>query len=119
MPRVPGARPRLQTLALLVAGALVVHDLRVVVGYGHDAELVMREPAHAYLPLMTAIAAVLLAGATLQFTRNVVRAASGVPVTARSSSFRAGWTRTSGALVAVYLVQAGAESFFDPGHPIL
>jgi hypothetical protein len=110
---------RLRTAALLLAGALAVHDLRVLVGYGEHAELILREPAHAYLPVATglAIVLVLVAGA------NLARSALGGPTPRgpgqRPTSLFRSWLANSALLVAIYLTQASAESFFDPGHPII
>ena len=53
--RVRAPDGRFRMAALLLAGALAVHDLRVLVGYGEDAELILREPAHAYLPFATGL----------------------------------------------------------------
>jgi hypothetical protein len=119
MPRVRGPRLHLQTAALIAVGALAVHELRVVAGYGHDAELIMGAPGHAYLPFATGLVVVLLALSAMQFAHRMIRAAAGSPVMAHRASFRARWLGTSVLLVAVYLAQATAESFFDPGHPIV
>jgi hypothetical protein len=110
---------QLRRAALVAAGALALHELRVVAGYGHDAELVMREPGHAYLPLATGLAVVLLAVAGAQFARALAGGRRGAVPARPPRSTLAVWLHTSALLAAIYLVQAGAESLFDPGHPIL
>jgi hypothetical protein len=112
-------RVNLRLAALIAVGALAVHDLRVLAGYGRDADLIMREPAHAYLPFATGLAAMLLLAASVQLTRSLTGAALDRSRVAQTASTWRRWLVVSLLLVGTYLVQASAESFFDPGHPII
>jgi hypothetical protein len=111
-------RLNLHWAALLAVSSLVVHDLRVVAGYGHDAEFVLATPGHAYLPFATGFAVLLAIAAAVQFARaltrpGVVAASFGEwPLVRR-------WLVSSALLTTTYLAQAAAESLSDPGHPIV
>jgi hypothetical protein len=110
---------RLRMAALLLAGALAVHDLRVLVGYGEHAELILQAPAHAYLPFATGLAIVLILVAAADLARAAVGGPNPRGPGHRPPSLFRSWIANSALLVAIYLTQASAESFFDPGHPIV
>jgi hypothetical protein len=118
----PGLRaPSFRFVSLIVAAAWVVHELRVVVGYGADAGRVLAAPGHEYLPLLAAVALVLIAVAGARWCGLLLRAAAGRhrPTSGERASPLRAWGSTAAALVGVYLVQAGLESLIDPTHPIL
>jgi hypothetical protein len=109
----------LRSGALFAVGALGVHDLRVVAGYGRDAEFVLREPGHAYLPFATGVAVALLVVAGFRFARAVTRPSFGQAAPVAPAGLVSRWLTSSVLLAVTYLAQASAESFFDPGHPVL
>jgi len=101
--------------ALLVLGALAVHELRYRVGYGEGAEEALRAHGHGYLavagPLVAALAGLVLA-------RGVARWASGRPATVddrrRLTSL---WPLLTLALGAIFSVQELVEGVVAAGHP--
>jgi hypothetical protein len=96
--------------ALLGLGALVVHQLRYLVGYGDSAQPALDGPRHAYL---MALGPVLAGLAVIVLAELMGRAARGGAVAPR---FRQLWSGSSVALLAVYCVQETAEGASLTAH---
>jgi hypothetical protein len=109
--------PKLRTVALLAAGAILVHELRYLAAYGGNASQALAEQGHSYTPLLEAFASLLLVCALGRFAVSLARARRGGVAEARPASFTHLWARASAALAAVYTLQEGFEGAFAPGHP--
>jgi hypothetical protein len=108
----------LRAVGLLSAGAIAVHQLRFVLGYGHDASDVLALEDHSYLPLAEALVAVILGAAGLAFIGSLLLASKGRSTDSGSATpFTRLWAYASTALVAVYTLQEGFEGEFSAGHP--
>jgi hypothetical protein len=101
--------------ALLVLGALAVHQLRYLLAFGPETGEALHREGHGYLaqglPILVALAVAAVA-ATL-----VARALAGRP---RPSRLASGMRRAllyAAGLVAVFSVQELAEGALAPGHP--
>lgn len=99
----------LRLAALMAAGALSVHQLRYLIGWGSDAGAALGAHGHGYLVPLSPVLAGLLVLALAQLIGRAARgAAEPVP------GMRRLWPLTTLALVAVYCVQELAEGS-DPG----
>jgi hypothetical protein len=101
---------------LLVVGALLLHQLRYLVGYGGAAGAELERQGHAYLDL---IAPLLVAGAMAMLIASVLvpallRLAPAVTRDVTTTERAAGY---AGALLAVHLAQELAEGSLVAGHP--
>jgi hypothetical protein len=114
----PARRLPIRRAALLIGGALAVHELRFVVTYGSDAGRVLTEAGHEYLPFAGAAAGVLLLLAGSLFCRSLIEARRGRVAERRAMVLRRLWVENAVALVAIYVAQEGLEGAFAPGHPI-
>ncbi len=117
MKPVTATTSRLRGSALFAAGALLVHQLRYLVGYGPGAENALVAHGHAYLVVLEPAVGVLvaLAGGRLFLA---VLAGGGRTRTRVPSSFRARWLATSLAILACYVVQELVEGvLFSFNHP--
>ncbi|MGI8674070.1 MAG: hypothetical protein ACR2KD_02090 [Thermoleophilaceae bacterium] len=112
------SRTHLLRLAALVgAGALVVHRLRYLAGYGADSGEALGRHGHGYLwiVLVVTVAALCLAGASVAYA--LARASGTGQATERPPrSFTALWWRASAGLTALYVVQESLEGLLAPGH---
>lgn len=112
------SRTHLLRLAALVgAGALAVHRLRYLAGYGADSGEALGRHGHGYLwiVLVVTVAALCLAGASVAYA--LARASGTGQATERPPrSFTALWWRASAALTALYVVQESLEGLLAPGH---
>jgi hypothetical protein len=106
-----------RAIALLLAGSVMVHELRYVFAYGGNAGAALSEQGHSYLPTVEALAVVLLATALMRFAVALAGAARGERPTRRATTFARLWLGASAALVAMYTLQEGFEGTFEPGHP--
>jgi len=109
------SRPVLVTTALLLAGALGVHELRYLLAFGGEARSALADHGHGYLTLLTPSLGLLTA---LGLAVELVRAAAAP--SARSSAFvrvRRLWPAASVALLAIYVGQELLEGLLAPGHP--
>lgn len=101
--------------ALLVLGALAVHELRYRLGYGEGAEEALHAHGHGYLTVVGPLVIVL---AGLGLGRGIARWASGRSITVegrwRMTSL---WLVLALALAAVFCVQELLEGLVAPGHP--
>jgi hypothetical protein len=107
----------LRAAALLAGGALAVHELRYLIGYGGHADRALSEQGHAYLAVLSPAVAALLALALAGFWSAVVRArrtGSAEPDRPRLAS---AWLGSSAALAGIYTVQESLEGALANGHP--
>jgi hypothetical protein len=107
----------LRAVALLAGGAVALHQLRFVLGYGGNASAVLALEGHSYLPFAEALVAVVLAAACIWFVASLALAHQGRPVASSGHPFGSLWAYASAALLAVYVLQEGFEGAFSPGHP--
>jgi hypothetical protein len=102
--------------ALLVIGALALHQLRYVLAYGGSAGVELERQGHAYLDL---VAPLLVAAAVAMLIASIVvpalvRLAPALTRDVSSTERAAGY---AAALLAVYFAQELAESALAGGHP--
>jgi hypothetical protein len=107
----------LRAIALLAVGAVSLHQLRFVLGYGQNASQVLAVEGHSYLPFAEALVAVVLAAACIWFAGSLALAHRGRPVESSGHPFGSLWAYAGSALFAVYVLQEGFEGAFSPGHP--
>lgn len=107
----------LRAAALVGAGALVVHRLRYLAGWGADSGEALGRHGHGYLWIVTtaSVIALCLAGASVM---HAVARASGKdgPAERAAAPFFGLWWRASAALIALYVVQESLEGLLAPGH---
>jgi hypothetical protein len=110
-------RPRrspLRASALLCAGALSLHELRYLVGWGGGAGQALADQGHAYLltyAMPLAVGLVAAGVAQLLLRLGAARSRPSRPAPAQ------GWLVASAALLAIYAAQEAVEGLLDPGHP--
>jgi hypothetical protein len=109
--------PKVRAIALLGAGSIMVHELRYVAGYGSHAGRALAEQGHGYMPLVEALAVVMLAATVLRFILSLAKARGAVIEEARPESFGRLWLSASAMLALIYTLQEGFEGTFDAGHP--
>jgi len=103
----------LRAPALLGVGALAVHELRYLVGYGNAAGSALAGHGHAYLGIATSLAAVLL---LVALPASVTRRARGRAHRTPGARLRRIAAAAAGALFAIYSVQEFLEGLVAPGH---
>jgi len=104
----------LRAVALLGVGALAVHELRYLIGYGDGAGSALAAHGHSYLGLVTSLAVLLLLVALAAFIARLVR---GGARRAAGAQMRRVAPAAAGALFAIYSVQELVEGLVAPGHP--
>jgi hypothetical protein len=109
--------PKVRAAALLGTGSIMVHELRYVAGYGSNAGKALAEQGHGYMPLVEALAIVMVAAALGRFALSLANAHRGVSDAEKPPSLRRLWLSASAALALVYMFQEGFEGTFDAGHP--
>ena len=109
--------PHLRAIALLGAGSVMVHELRYVAGYGSNAGKALAEQGHGYMPLLEALAIVMIAAALIRFGYSLAKAHRGELGERKPPGFGRLWLSASAALGLVYAFQEGFEGTFDAGHP--
>ena len=80
------AQARLQTTALLSAGALAVHELRYRIALGDDASSALASSGHGYLGLVTPLIALVTMLGLAVFVHRIAAASCSTAVRARSRS---------------------------------
>lgn len=105
----------LRVFALLGAGALAVHELRFLAGWGSDAGSHLTSHGHSYLSFATALSALLLIVAFGVFLTGLAR--GGEPARDRRVGLWSLWLLASVALLAIYTSQELIEGAVAPGHP--
>lgn len=103
----------LRALAVLALGALAVHQLRYLFGYGAEAGAALSHQGHGYL---TGAVPVLLALALAAVLSSVLAGRFGAPARSRPRS-AARVLAYAAALLATYLVQETSEGLIAAGHP--
>jgi len=110
-------RGRSLLLASLIAvAALVLHELRYVIGYGSHAGEALASQGHGYLQLADIGVLLLLAlgvGQLLLAFRRALRSATASP----AAPFGLLWLASISGLLAVYCSQELLEGMFSAGHP--
>jgi len=113
----PSMRPdglSLRASALLGLGALAVHELRYLVGYGSETGRMLAAHGHSYLALATTLAVLLFLVALAGFLARVARGGGGRTARARTRRLA---PAAAGALFAIYSVQEFLEGLVASGHP--
>jgi hypothetical protein len=105
---------RLRCFALLGAGALGLHELRYLIGYGGDAGRALAQQGHGYLDAITALIALALVTALAVLLAGLVR---GAAATRRPRRWSTRWLAASGALLTVFTLQELCEGALASGHP--
>src|SRR5215210_1139954 len=109
------SRPVLITAALLLAGALGVHELRYLLAFGGGAESALAHHGHGYLMLLMPVLAM---ASAFGLAVGLVRAAAAPAVgSATLVRVRRIWPAASAALLAIYVSQELLEGLLAPGHP--
>jgi len=101
----------LRNSASIALGAMVVHQLRYLVGYGDGAGAALGAQGHAYLATILP-ALIVLAVSSLVGT--VVAGALSAPGTTRR---RAGWAFCTVTLLVLFGIQETVEGALATGHP--
>jgi hypothetical protein len=101
--------------ALLAVGAVILHQADYVLGGAGNGPLAGHD--HGYLPLVMALATVLLLIACAGFAGTLWRAAQGRVDQSAPPRFLALWPGAAIALLAVFSLQESIESWAAPGHP--
>jgi hypothetical protein len=107
----------LRFVSLLALGALVLHDLRYRVGYQEHAGAALRAQGHAYLPLLGAFVASVLASALASFGAILIRARRSESTASSGLPFARTWGYSTVSLAAIYVTQEWLEGQLAPGHP--
>lgn len=105
----------LRVTALLLVGALAVHELRYLIAFGGDSGEALAHHGHGYLTFVTPLIGLLSALALGQLLARVAAArsaASGAGVRVRRL-----WPVASVALLSIYASQELLEGILAPGHP--
>jgi hypothetical protein len=112
--RAGGISAALRSATVVAAGAIAVHQLRYLIGYGGDASRALDDQGHAYLDALLPLLA-LLGGLTLIAT--VVAAVAGAPPRSRRGVPVVRALAYAGAILAVFGAQETLEGVFAAGHP--
>src|SRR5215210_6064703 len=104
----------LRASALLGVGALAVHELRYLAGYGGQTGRMLTAHGHSYLALATTLAVLLLLVALAGFLAGVARGCEERTTRARTRRLA---PAAAGALFAIYSVQEFLEGLVVSGHP--
>ena len=105
-------------LALMPAGAFVVHQLRYWLAFHSLAGLELRRQGHAYLHSLVPWIVLLVAVALGVFVRALGRVFAGRSTLPRYTlSFAALWLISAACLMAIYIGQEFLEGLFLAGHP--
>ncbi len=109
------SRPVLITAALLLAGALGVHELRYLLAFGGGAESALAHHGHGYLMLLMPVLAM---ASAFGLAVGLVHAAAAPAVgSATFVRVRRLWPAASAALLAIYVSQELLEGLLTRGHP--
>jgi hypothetical protein len=108
---------RFRVAALLAAGALGVHQLRYLIGYGHESPVALAGQGHEYLSIAAPAVGVLVCLASAAFA---VRLAGTRRLAAPAHEHRRAWSLwafSSSSLLVIYGFQEWLEGQLEPGHP--
>jgi hypothetical protein len=95
---------------------LVVHQLRFMLAFGHDAGQHLAQGGHAYLGFVLPFVGVALALACAHFALLIARSGRNRRVPA-PPGFGATWAAASATLLLAYATQEGVEGTLALGHP--
>jgi hypothetical protein len=101
---------------LVVVAALVLHELRYVIGYGHDAGRALSEQGHSYLSVADLGVVVLLGLGMTQLLVSLRRALH-TATSADHAPFGVLWLASFAALLGIYAGQELLEGVLASGHP--
>jgi hypothetical protein len=107
----------LRAAALIGAAALVLHQLRFLVGYGGHADDALSQQGHAYLPLAGVLVVALLALAAGRLARSWRRARRTGAEEGEPPSLPSSCLASSATLLAIYVAQELLEGALSTGHP--
>jgi hypothetical protein len=113
LPRAP--RPNARATSVLLLGALALHELRYLLGYGSGAQEALARHGHAYMeqlvPALVALSVALVAGALLvPLNGRFAEAGPRLGVLRRAALY-------AGLMLAVFCAQELAEGWLSAGHP--
>jgi hypothetical protein len=108
-------RPSLRTSALFYVGALSLHELRYLVGWGAGAERALGQQGHAYLAYAMPWAVALAAAGLAQVVGRLGARRGEGPDHRRPGT--GAWLVASAGLLSVYAAQETVEGLLAPGHP--
>jgi hypothetical protein len=112
-------RPRGHTLlvaGLVVVAALVLHELRYLIGYGDHAAQALASQGHSYLSVADVGVVVLLGAGMAQLLLSLRRALRTSTAMAHAP-FGVLWLASFAALLGIYAGQELLEGVFATGHP--
>ncbi len=112
----PGT-PTVRLAAVIATAALVLHELRYLIGFGGHAGEALAARGHDYLPLAGGFACLLLALAAAQLLAALDRARK-TARTERTPSFTRLWLALAIVLLAVYSGQELLEAVLSPGQQL-
>jgi hypothetical protein len=107
---------RLLLAALVAVAALVLHELRYLIGYGGVASEALASQGHGYLPAASSGVLLLFTlgvGQALLAVRRALRSATASP----APPFGVLWLASICALLMIYCGQELLEGVLSPGHP--
>jgi len=105
-------------VALLPAGAFVVHQLRFLLAFGGTAGVELQRTGHSYLHSLAPWIVLLIALTVGGFLRAAGRALAGQRSLPRYALSLSGlWALCSLALIAIYVSQELLEGLLATGHP--
>jgi hypothetical protein len=107
--------PTVRLAAVIAPAALLLHELRYLIGFGDHAGAALASRGHAYLPLAAGVAGLLLTLGTAQLLVALGRAHRSAREEA-PAGFAATWLTVAAALLAVYSAQELLEALLAPGH---
>jgi hypothetical protein len=105
----------LRAAALIAVGALVLHELRYLIGHGGHSGEALASQGHAYLPFASALAAGLLVVAAAQLLALARRASLTGAGDGGAPPLRSAWAAATAALLAVYTGQEAIEALLTSG----
>ncbi|MGI8946112.1 MAG: hypothetical protein ACR2GL_07745 [Thermoleophilaceae bacterium] len=106
----------LRFVALLLAGALAIHELRYRIGYHELAATALREQGHAYLTVVGLLVSVVVAVALALFGAALLRARGGASHRSGRSPLALSWAYATFSLIALYTTQELLEGLLSAGH---
>ena len=107
----------LRRAALLAVGALSLHQLRYLAGYGGNAGDAAAAHGHGYLSWVAVAAVGLVVAAGCAFVLALAGARRARGSEAAPAGFARAWLAASAALAVIYSVQELAEGWLAHGHP--
>ena len=107
--------PTVRLAAVITVAALVLHELRYLIGFGDHAGEALAASGHAYLPFAGGVAGLLIALASAQLLTGARARAQDRP-RGTGSELRAPGLAIAAALLVVYSGQELIEAALSPGR---